>query len=218
MQRPGQQVGPLTVQFETGWGAWGILDYWAVELDVADGSTPGVYESSGILEYSDWKECQLQGADAGQNLAFTVDTATFDINLPSGGCQTPMNLVERQIAEAYVTNTHRRPRDDHAVPQQLLRRHAEWLLGRPLRASRSVRSRCRSGSASTRPSSSTTGPSSSPFQTGRAPGIYQSAGFASVTDWKECQLQGADAGKSLPLTVNTETFSINLPRAAARPR
>ena len=31
---PGQQVGPLTVYFETGWGRWGILDYWAVELAV----------------------------------------------------------------------------------------------------------------------------------------------------------------------------------------
>ncbi len=57
---PGQQVGPLTVRFETGFGSWGILDYWAIELAVADGSTPGVYESSGILQYSDWKECQLQ--------------------------------------------------------------------------------------------------------------------------------------------------------------
>ena len=65
---PGQQVGPLTVYFETGWGSWGILDYWAVEIAVTGGSTPGVYESSGILQYSDWKECQLQSPDAGKNL------------------------------------------------------------------------------------------------------------------------------------------------------
>ena len=101
---PGQQVGPLAVQFETGWGAWGILDYWALELVVVGGSTPGVYESSGVLQYSDWKECQLQSADAGQNLAFSVDANTFSINLPSGGCSTPMNLVQRQTADAYVTN------------------------------------------------------------------------------------------------------------------
>ena len=102
---PGQQVGPLTVYFETGWGSWGILDYWAVEIAVTGGSTPGVYESSGILQYSDWKECQLQSPDAGKNLPFTVDSRTFSINLPSGGCSTPMNLVERQTAQAYVTNT-----------------------------------------------------------------------------------------------------------------
>jgi phospholipase C len=39
---PGPQVGPLVVYFKTGWGTWGILDYWAAELEVTDGSTPGV--------------------------------------------------------------------------------------------------------------------------------------------------------------------------------
>ena len=63
---PGAQVGPLPVRFETGIGSWGIPDYWAIELEVDSGSTPGVYESSGVLQYSDWKECQLQGSDGGR--------------------------------------------------------------------------------------------------------------------------------------------------------
>ena len=206
---PGQQVGPLTVQFETGIGSWGILDYWAVELSVTGGSTPGVYESSGIFEYSDWKECQLQSADAGQNLAFTVDAGTFSINLPSGGCQTPINLVERQTAEAYVTNTT----DGNATITLYHNNSSDGT---------------QSGSWLAAPGGQV-GPLTVPFrvglnsalildywavelavQDGSTPGIYQSGGFLSMTDWKECQLQSADAGKDLPLTVGIDAFAINL--------
>jgi phospholipase C len=37
---PGQTVGPLTVYFETGFGSFGILDYWSVLLRVQDGEPP----------------------------------------------------------------------------------------------------------------------------------------------------------------------------------
>jgi phospholipase C len=207
---PGQEVGPLTVLFKTGIGAWGVLDYWAAELAVTGGSTPGVYESSGILQCSDWKECQLQHADAGQNLHFTVDAHTFAINLPSGGCQPPMNLVQRQTAQAYVTNST----DGHATITLYHNNSSDGT---------------QSASWTAAPGQQV-GPLTVPFRVGldaalildywaielvvadgSAPGTYQSAGFASMTNWKECQLQGADAGKNLPLTVNTTTFAINLP-------
>jgi phospholipase C len=207
---PGQQVGPLTVQFETGFGSWGILDYWALELVVVGGSTPGVYESSGVLQYSDWKECQLQSADADQNLGFSVDANTFLINLPSGGCSTPMNLVQRQTAQAYVTNST----DGNATIKLFHNNSSDGT---------------QSGTWDAAPGA-TVGPLPVPFRVGidaalildywaleltvkdgATPGIYQSDGFASLTSWKECQLQAADSGQNLPLTVDTATFAINLP-------
>jgi phospholipase C len=99
---PGQRVGPLTVQFETGIGSWGVLDYWAVALTVKSGSKPGVYQSDGFGSMTDWKECQLQSKDAGQNLPFTVDTGTFSINLPSGGCKASMNYIEPYAVVSHV--------------------------------------------------------------------------------------------------------------------
>jgi phospholipase C len=81
---PGQTVGPLVVQFETGLGTEGILDYWAVLLHVRDGSAAGLYLSSELGSF--WKECQLESADVGQNITLTVNTTTFDVNLASGGC------------------------------------------------------------------------------------------------------------------------------------
>ena len=207
---PGQQVGPLKVPFETGWGAWGILDYWALELVVTGGSTPGVYESSGVLQYSVWKECQLQSADAGKNLGFSVNVNTFFINLDSGGCSTPMNLVQRQTAQAYVTNS-----TDGSATIKLFHNNSS--------------DGTQSGSWDAAPGE-TVGPLTVPFRVGidnalildywalelavkngSNPGIYQSAGFLSMTNWKECQLQAADSGRNLPLTVNTNTFAINLP-------
>jgi len=207
---PGEQVGPLTVNFETGFGSWGILDYWALELVVEGGSTPGAYESSGVLRYSDWKECQLQGPDAGKNLPFTVDAHTFSINLVSGGCSTPMNLVERQTAQAYVTNS-----TDGTAAIKLF--HDNSSDG------------TQSATWSAAPGA-TVGPLTVPFRVGldnalildywalelavangSAPGIYQSTGFLNMTDWKECQLQAADSGQNLSFTADTHTFSINLP-------
>lgn len=48
-------------------------------------------------------------------------------------------------------------------------------------------------------------------KSGSRPGVYQSAGFASMTTWKECQLQSKDAGQNLYFGVDTGNFSINLP-------
>jgi phospholipase C len=62
-------------------------------LVVQDGSTPGVYQSAGFMSMTNWKECQLKGADAGKSLPLTAYTSTFSINLPSGGCQTSMSKV-----------------------------------------------------------------------------------------------------------------------------
>lgn len=207
---PNQTVGPLTVNFETGFGSWGILDYWACEISIVGGSTPGVYESSGILQYSDWKECQLQSADAGKNIPFTVSSSMLTLGLPSGGCSTPMNLVQRQTAQAYVTNS-----TDGGATIKLFHNNssdgtqtATWdaLPGQ------------------------TVGPLTVPFRVGldsalildywaielsvkdgSSPGIYQSSGFLNMTDWKECQLQAADSSQNLPFTVNTATFNLSMP-------
>jgi phospholipase C len=43
---PGETVGPMTVRFETGWGSYGILDWWSVIIAVEGGSTPGTYQNS----------------------------------------------------------------------------------------------------------------------------------------------------------------------------
>src|SRR4029077_20226177 len=86
-------VGPLTVYFRVGLNVGLVLDYWAIKLAIQDGSTPGVYQSVGSWAVANWKECQLQSADANQNLGLTVDTNTFSINLPSGSCQAVMNRV-----------------------------------------------------------------------------------------------------------------------------
>ena len=182
----------------------------ALELVVVGGSTPGVYESSGVLQYSDWKECQLQSADAGKNLGFSVNTNTFLINLDSGGCSTPMNLVQRQTAQAYVTNAT----DGNATIKLFHNNSSDGT---------------QNGNWEAAPGQ-TVGPLTVPFRVGldsalvldywaleldvkdgSKPGTYQSAGFLSMTNWKECQLQAADSGQNLPLTVNTETFGINLP-------
>src|SRR3569832_839259 len=96
---------PLTVHFDTGFGSWTVLDYWACEIDVQGGSTPGLYESSGVLEYSNWKECQLQSPDAGQNLQFWVSSTDFYIGLRSLPTSTPMNPVVRSSAQVFVTNS-----------------------------------------------------------------------------------------------------------------
>lgn len=98
---PGETVGPLVVNYET--GLWTGLDYWFCEAWVADGPNPGVYASEGSYN-SPGKECMLEGADAGQNITNTVDTGTFSINLLSGGCSTGMNYAGpyAQISNVFV--------------------------------------------------------------------------------------------------------------------
>ena len=56
-----------------------------IKAAVKDGPSPGVHQSVGSWAVANWKECQLQHADAGQNLSFPVYTGNFAINLPSGG-------------------------------------------------------------------------------------------------------------------------------------
>ena len=191
----GQRVGPLTVHFNTGWGSFTVLDYWACEISVTGGSTPGLYESSGILQYSDWKECQLQGPDAGQNLGFTVGTRTFAINLKSGGTTTPMNPVNRVSAQAYVTNNT----NGHATVTLF---HNNGTDG------------TQSASWFAAPGEQV-GPLTVYFrlglnvalvldywaikmavQDGSKPGVYQSVGSWAVANWKECQLQSADTNQN----------------------
>ena len=43
----GETAGPLTVLFETGLGAEGVLDYWSAIVRVKDGPTPGLYVNTG---------------------------------------------------------------------------------------------------------------------------------------------------------------------------
>lgn len=208
---PGQTVGPLTVHFNTGLGSWTVRDYWACEINVTGGSTPGLYESSGVLQYSDWKECQLQGPDAGQNLTFTVNSQLFVINLDSGGTSTPMNPVDRVSAQAYVTNNT----DGNAIITLWHENSTDGTqCSQPLAAA----------------PGQTVGPLTVYFrlglnvamvldywalklvvQDGSNPGVYQSQGSTLYPLWKECQLQSADSGQTLGFTVDTSTFAINLP-------
>ena len=90
---PGQTVGPLTVHFNTGWGSFTVLEYWGCESVVTGGSTPGRLESTGMLQYSSWKECQLQGADkiaehlqAKLGIGFGETTADGRYTLKEGEC------------------------------------------------------------------------------------------------------------------------------------
>ncbi len=208
--KPGETSGALTIPFDTGFGSWGVLDYWAVEMVVTGGSAPGVYASSGVLRVSDWKECQLQSKDADQSIVFPVSTSELRLPLPSGGCSTPMNRVQQRTASAYVTNDT----DGHAT---ITLYHNNSSSG------------TQSASWGAAPGERV-GPLVVPFRVGidsalildwwaielavadgSRPGVYQSSGFASLSDWKECQLQQADADKDLPLSVNTSTFDINLP-------
>lgn len=92
---PGETVGPLTVNFETGFGTWGILDYWSCVLRVTDGSAPGMYVSNtgAVVDPTWFKECQLESGDAGKTLTFSVSDTTFNINLDSGACSDGMTRV-----------------------------------------------------------------------------------------------------------------------------
>ncbi len=207
---PGQTVGPLTVHFNTGWGSYTVLDYWACEIVVTGGSTPGRFESTGILQYSSWKEYQLQGKDAGQNLVFTVSSTSFVINLKSGGGSTPMNPVARLSAQAYLTN-------NTGGNATLTLFHNNSTDG------------TQSATWTAAPGQ-TVGPLTVYFRVGLNvgfvldywavkaavkdgpnPGVYTSSGFASMTNWKECQLQQSDVNQNLPLTVDLSSFAINLP-------
>ncbi len=207
---PGQTVGPLTVNFNTGLGSLTVWDYWACEINVTSGSTPGLYESSGVLEYSDWKECQLQSPDAGQTLTFQVSASTFNINLKSGGTSTPMNPVNRVSAQVYVTNQT----DGDATITLFHNNSTDGTQSATWTAAPGQK----------------VGPLSVYFRlglnvgwvldywaiklavsNGSAPGVYSSTGSIVFANWKECQLRQADAGQTMTFTVDASTFGINVP-------
>lgn len=93
MAAPNETVGPMTVHFETGFGSYGILDYWSVLVHVKDGPAPGFYVSSGTDVDPYWKECQLEHEDADQTLTLSVTTTEFDVALKSGGCKGGMTRL-----------------------------------------------------------------------------------------------------------------------------
>ena len=73
----GQTVGPLRVGFETGPGAFGIMDYWWINvIPMRDSLLPARMTNTGPSINPGWKECQLQHSDAGQTLNFAVDKTT----------------------------------------------------------------------------------------------------------------------------------------------
>lgn len=103
MAAPGQTVGPLTVYFETGWEDWFTYDYWSVLMHVQDGPAPGFFVNSGTEFDPYWKECQLEDADAGQTLTFSVSPTAFEVSLRSGGCTDGMaKLVATQSRITHV--------------------------------------------------------------------------------------------------------------------
>jgi phospholipase C len=111
---PGAAVGPMTVLFETGWGSYGILDWWSVIIAVAGGSAPGTYQNSGTAAFPRWRECQLQSADVDQNLAFAVSATSFDINLASGRCTDGMTRLSgfSKITNVFVLMLENRSFDN----------------------------------------------------------------------------------------------------------
>ena len=90
---PGATVGPLTVNFETGIGSWGVLDWWTVTMTVENGSQPGIYQNTGTSAFPHWKECQLQTGDVDKQMYFAVTTTEFYVNLASGGCSDAMGRL-----------------------------------------------------------------------------------------------------------------------------
>lgn len=82
---PGRKAGPLVVNYETGVGTG--FDYWYCSASIKTGTNAGIYATSGSL-LAPSKECMLESSDAGKNITLTIDTGTFHINLPSGGCST----------------------------------------------------------------------------------------------------------------------------------
>ena len=187
-----------------------MLDYWACEISVTGGSTPGLYESSGILQYSDWEEYQLQGG-RGAEPGFTVDSQTFAINLKSGGTRDADEPGRSRVwlrPTSPTTPTATPPSRCSTTTDTDGTQSATWFAT-PGEQVGPLTVYFRLGSRR-RPSCSTTGRSSWRFRTASKPGVYQS-GAPGRANWKECQLQNADAGQHLNFTVDTKTFSINLP-------
>lgn len=99
----GETSPPMTVSFNTGLDTIDQMDDWSIMLFVKDGPEAGTYWNGGSIVSSVWKECQLQGPDAGQTLTFTVDTGNFGIALDSGPCPDPMVKIA-PAASAPITH------------------------------------------------------------------------------------------------------------------
>ncbi len=81
----GATADMLYVPFHTGL-EWALtLDYWFLVVHVVTGPNSGTYVSGtgSTISNPQWSECQLESADAGQTLTFTVNLTTFAINLKS---------------------------------------------------------------------------------------------------------------------------------------
>jgi len=211
--QPNQTVGPLAVRFNTGLGSLIVRDYWACEIEAIGGSTVSAFESTGVTQYSKWKECQLQSSDAGQTLTFQVNTKTFTINMPSGGTSTQMNAVSRSSAKAYVTNST----NSHATITLWHSNATDGLQTATWTAAPGQK----------------VGPLTVYFRVGfaamlqpdywalklvapdgSAPGVYASYAVSASNGqpnlWTECQLQQADVGKDLQFAVTTSSFNVGL--------
>lgn len=103
-------VGGLKVPFNTGLGSELVEDYWwvcftAYTIDaVGRPVLKGTYSSCGngvlypsLTTTQNWAENQLQTADAGKTMVFTVDTQTLWVNLMSSQDPVPMALVKGTV-------------------------------------------------------------------------------------------------------------------------
>ncbi len=93
----GETPTSLVVGFNTGFLRTG-LDYWWIGVEVLDGPNAGSYASAGSAD-APGKECELESADNGARLTFSVDTSTLLLSLISGSCSTGMSKVSQAEAE-----------------------------------------------------------------------------------------------------------------------
>lgn len=103
---PGQQAGPLSVGYNTGFIRTG-MDWWWIGIQVLDGPSAGYYASEGSAD-DPGKECMLESDDNGKKLYFSVDTKTFVIQEVSGSCSTGMekqNATQAFQAKVSVNKT-----------------------------------------------------------------------------------------------------------------
>jgi Up-Regulated in long-lived daf-2 len=86
---PGENAGPLSVGYNTGFLRTG-QDHWWVGMEVMDGPNVGDYSSEGTAD-APGKICMLQSEDNGKTLTFAVDTSTFVMTEMSGSCSTSVS-------------------------------------------------------------------------------------------------------------------------------
>ncbi|MDQ0466549.1 phospholipase C [Caulobacter ginsengisoli] len=205
---PGYSAGPMTVHFNVGLGSLTVRDFWACEMTVTGGTTPGVYESSGTFEYSDWKECQLQRKDAGKTHNFLVDSKSLYISLDSGDTSTPMNPVEVVTSSVMVRNTT----DGNAIVTLYHSnstdgvQSATWVAGPGVEVGPML-ANFRVGPALVADYWAI----KLVVQDGGSPGVYANAGFKGGVYWQECQLQAADVNQFLHFEVSQSQFEIDIP-------